>query len=316
MKRWHPVAAALPLLLACAVAAAAGPGACAAPPLRTIVWQPWAAHAALDATGWERLGREVRRRGYSQVLLQWGRYGDYEFWPERDARWLAPGLQRWQAEGLKLILGLHMGEDYYRLLGEPDAVLAAHLADTRDKALAQARQILREQPALALEGWYLPQEIDDLHWRTPERQRLLQSFLAGMREALAELSPRTPVYASAFFSGATTPEEFARQLARLNQGTGVTWIVQDGLGTHRMTEARTRDYLAAIAQAMPAAAWRGLLEGFDERRGVDGQSASSFEASADTTLARRAELWCATTGRQAEVVFSLNQQMAAALPPP
>jgi len=290
-------------------------GRCAAPQERVIVWQPWAAHAGLDAAGWQRLALELQRQNRTHVLLQWSSYGEREFWPRGRGGWLAQGFEHWRGTGLKLVMGLHMGEDYYRLLPQPDGVLRAHLAGTRTRSIALARRILARPPALEVQGWYLPQEIDDLHWRSPARRRMLRNHLAAMGDSLASLTPGmagAPVFASAFFSGASAPEQFAVFLRDLHRGTGVIWLVQDGLGTGRLDEARTADYLGAIARTLPPAGWRGLIEVFDERRAPDGST--RYEPSAPATIARREALWCASTGRQASVVFSLNQSMKGLLP--
>ena len=98
----------------------------------------------------------------------------------------------------------------------------------------------------------------------------------------------------------------------MHRASGVIWLVQDGLGTGRLSEERTADYLGEIARTLPPAAWRGLMESFDQIR-VDGQP-PRFEPSDEATIARRAELWCASTGRQASVMFSLNQRMKGMLP--
>lgn len=287
---------------------------CAVPSQRGIIWQPWAAHEQLDEAGWKALARELVRQNYTHVLLQWSSYGSYEFWPRQQNGWLANGLQHWRGTGLKLVAGLHMADDYYSLLQQSDADLRAHLASTRARSTAQARRILRRPPPLDLEGWYLPQEIDDLNWRSPARLRMVRNHLAAMSDAIASLPgmAEAPIYASAFFSGASTPNEFARMLLTLHRATGVIWLVQDGLGTGRLSEERTTDYLGEIARTLPPAGWRGLLEGFDERR-TEGQS-PSFEPSNEATIARRADLWCASTGRQASVTFSVNQQMKGLLP--
>lgn len=301
------------------LAAATGTHAaeCAASSQRGIIWQPWAAHAQLDQAAWQALGRELVRQNYTHLLLQWSSYGSHEFWPQQQMGWLASGLQHWRGTGLKLVVGLHMAEDYFSVLQQSDTALRAHLASTRARSIAQARQIVRRPPPLEVEGWYLPQEIDDLNWRSPARQRMLRNFLSAMSSGIASLAPgmdEAPVYASAFFSGASTPKEFTRMLLNMHRATGVIWLVQDGLGTGRMSEKRTADYLSEIARTLPPAGWRGLLESFDERR-TEGQP-PRYEPSDAATIARRAALWCASTGRQASVVFSLNQQMKGLLPAP
>ncbi|WP_324816108.1 hypothetical protein [Variovorax sp.] len=143
--------------------------------------------------------------------------------------------------------------------------------------------------------------------------RALRDYLAAMRDGLARLVPgeaERPVYASAFFSRASKPEQFAALLALLHRETGVVWIVQDGLGTHRMSEPDTAEYLRAISRALPPTGWVGLLEVFDQRRGPG--TGPVFAPSEDAEVERRRAIWCSSAGRLPEMTFSLNQRIAAA----
>lgn len=284
------------------------------PPVRTIVWQPLAEYSRLDKATWERLGNDVQIAGYSQVLVQWSRYGDYQFFPQGPRNWLPAGLQYLQEKHLRLILGLYLGRDYFQVLQQSDEALHAYLVESQARSLAQAEAALRKPLALDIDGWYLPEEIDDLNWRSDVRQRMLSAHLVSMREALARLTPgapEKPVYISTFFSGASSPQNFAQMLERLHRDTRVIWIVQDGMGTHRLPDERTKAYLSAISRTLPPTGWRGLLEAFDESR-VDDQ-APRFEPASPEVIAHRMALWCASTGRQPAVTFSLNELMKGIL---
>jgi len=294
------------------------PTNCGAFRRRTIVWQPWASHAQLSAAEWRRLGEVAQQEGYTRVLVQWSRYGDTEFWPATEPRWLEAGLAHWRHQPLRLILGLYMGQDYYQVLAQPDPALRAHMLLCRERSLEEAQRLLAHPPALPVDGWYLPQEIDDLNWRRGARESMLRDYLGAMREGLARLAPdkaALPVYVSAFFSGASSPGSFARLLERLHRETGVVWVVQGGMGTHRLSDVRTARYLRAISRTLPDTGWVGLLEVFDQQQ-AGGTAPATFEPSTDAEVEQRRVLWCASTGRQPEMTFSLNQRVAAARPGP
>ena len=122
--------------------------------------------------------------------------------------------------------------------------------------------------------------------------------------ALRKLTPGKPVYVSTFFGGHSPPRVYAEMLQRLQQQSGVIWLVQDGQGVRRDPRPDTAAYLQAVAATLPAERWQGVLEVFTERV-QDGQS--SFCPVSRPTEARRQQLWCAATGRAAQAVFSLNQ---------
>jgi len=290
------------------------PASCGPFRRRAIVWQPWASHAQLSVADWRQLGEVAQHEGYVRVLVQWSRFGDTEFWPASGPRWLEDGLAHWRDLPLRLIMGLYMGQDYYQVLAQSDPALRAHMLLCRDHSLEQAQRLLSHPPALPVDGWYLPQEIDDLNWRRATRERMLRTYLGAMRDGLARLAPgraELPVYVSAFFSGASTPGNFASLLARLHRDTGVVWVVQGGMGTHRLSDARTAAYLRAISNTLPETAWVGLLEVFDQQP-ASGAAPATFEPSTDAEVEQRRALWCASTGRQPEMTFSLNQRVVAA----
>ena len=289
--------------------APAASASCPALRRSTIIWQPWASHAQLGPAYWNQMGELIRKEGYQRVVIQWTAYGSAEFWPAHAPRWLATAMTQWHAPKLRLIVGLYMGDEYYSKLQLGDEDVRAHMVEAATRSVAIARRLKEHPPPLPIDGWYLPQEVDDLNWQSLARERMLRSYLTKMRDALNRLAPAErpiPIFASTFFSGATSPQRFARKLARLHLDTGVIWVVQGGMGTRRMTEAATAPYLKAISATLPPSGWVGLLEVFDEQS-KDGEI--TFVPSADETIEQRRHVWCSSTGRQPIMAFSLNQRM-------
>ena len=155
-----------------------------------------------------------------------------------------------------------------------------------------------------MSAWYLPEEIDDLNWRTAARQALLSQHFSTMVSTLNQLSPGKPVYVSTFFGGHSSPKEYANFLKKIQHETGIIWIVQDGQGVLRKPKPNTAAYLREIQQTLPANAWIGLLENFTE---LDQATENRFCPASNAEIEKRRQLWCSATGREPEVYFSLNQ---------
>ena len=240
--------------------------------------------------------------GHSKPLvLQWSRHGSNDYWPKSGAGWLQGALQ--DAAPLYLIHGLYLDDRYDAALRGSDQKLSLLLQNSRQQSVKQAKHLLQAMPN-GLRAWYLPEEIDDLNWQTPQRQKLLVEHLLALRQSLGAVKKGLPIHMSAYFGGHGSAQVFAAFLRTVHEQTGIVWILQDGQGVIRSPAPDTLHYLRVIHETLPAQAWIGLIEAFDERQ-VQGQT-QYCPASANELRARQA-VWCLATGRAAQAVFSLSQ---------
>ena len=100
--------------------------------------------------------------------MQWSAYGDSDFGGAKG--WLANSLREARAQGLELVLGLYMDPSYYQRLEQLDGEgLSSYWKAQLGRSLGQYTQ-LRDGWQLAVDGWYLPMELDDLHFRESSRR--------------------------------------------------------------------------------------------------------------------------------------------------
>ncbi len=189
-----------------------------------IFYQPWLSHQQVSAATWNEMGQDLRAQGYTHVIFQWSQYGQNQFWGADKSSLLQRVVQTPGPKAIQYIFGLYLGEDYYAKLGQSDQALSQYLAQSRQFALQNARKIMQQSPR-AVAGWYLPEEIDDLNWRTPARQKLLQAHFLALSKELKAIAPNTQIYASAFFGGHTPPADFAKQMNTLLRTTGMILLV-------------------------------------------------------------------------------------------
>lgn len=268
-----------------------------------LIYQPWESHNTIDETIWANLGKDLNKLGYTHVIFQWGQYGDFSFWPDKGGGFLNRITNVHGTGKLKFIFGLYIGDDYYHKLGATDDQLEAYLAKSRELTLVNAKEIVRQKKNI--NGWYLPEEVDDYNWRTAKRQRLLFQHFSILATSLEVLKPNTPIYASAFFGGTTMAQTFARQLTEISTATKINWLIQDGLGTNRMTENETAEYLKKMAKHLPPTKWRGILEIFTIKKNEDGSSL--FCRANQQEIKKRIKIWKHSTTRIPSVIFSGNQ---------
>lgn len=247
-----------------------------------IFYQPLNVDASLSQAQWQRIWQDTAKQGVHTVIVQWTAYGDSDFGGADG--WLADSLKLAQAQGLKLVLGLYMDPAYYQRIDELDSAgLVSYWQAQLGLSLAQ-RQKLRKDWKLMVSGWYLPMELDDLHFLTADRRQTLQRQLkdfAGQLDA--------PLHVSAFSVGRLAPPVNGRWLAALaDQGIQVWW--QDGAGTERLPPLVRQGY----AQALPCSV--GIVQEAFRQVGTTGT----------TFRAEPANLQTAPTGCHPGAVFSLR----------
>lgn len=206
---------------------------------KRIFYQPLNADANLSPAQWQRVWQDTAAQGAHTLIVQWTAYGDSDFGGPNG--WLAHSLKLAQAQGLKLVLGLHMDPAYYQRIDELDtAGLATYWQARLGQSLAQ-QQTIRKDWKLPVSGWYLPLELDDLHFQALDRRQTLQRQLkdfAGKLDA--------PLHISVFNVGKLAPQVNGQWLGEVaNAGIQVWW--QDGAGTGRLPPL----VRAAFANALP-----------------------------------------------------------------
>ena len=133
-----------------------------------------------------------------------------------------------------------MDPAYYQRLDELDGEgLNSYWKAQLGRSLSQYRQ-LRQAWQLPVDGWYLPMELDDHHFRGAERRDALHSQLQAFNRQLDK-----PLHISAFSAGKLSPRVNAAWLDQL-AGLGLTVWWQDGAGTGRLPALVRQGYEQAL----------------------------------------------------------------------
>ncbi|MDN4547223.1 DUF4434 family protein [Pseudomonas sp. C32] len=203
-----------------------------------IFYQPLNADASLSQAQWQRIWQDTAKQGTHTVIVQWTAYGDSDFGGAQG--WLANSLKLAQAQGLKLVLGLRMDPAYYQRIDELDSAgLASYWQAQLGQSLAQ-QKALRKDWKLPVSGWYLPMELDDLHFLPVDRRQTLHRQL---KDLAAKLD--APLHVSVFSAGKLAPLVNGQWLGELaSVGIQVWW--QDGAGTGRLPSLVQRSYADAL----------------------------------------------------------------------
>ncbi|WP_031325838.1 DUF4434 family protein, partial [Pseudomonas taiwanensis] len=203
-----------------------------------LFYQPLNRDANVTPAQWQQLWHATVAQGGKTLIVQWSAYGDSDFGGARG--WLADSLRSARAQGLQLVLGLYMDPAYYQRIDELDGEgLNSYWKAQLGRSLSQYRQ-LRQAWQLPVDGWYLPMELDDHHFREAERRDALHSQLQAFNRQLDK-----PLHISAFSAGKLSPRVNAAWLDQL-AGLGLTVWWQDGAGTGRLPALVRQGYEQAL----------------------------------------------------------------------
>ena len=217
---------------------------CMARPLTALFYQPQSRDRNVAAEQWPGIFATARAQGFDTLVIQWTRFG--EAFADADGRdWLTARLREAHSARLKLVLGLAADEDSFARLQAPAEALDGYFRQLsqRNRLLAQFwLETLGEQ---AIDGWYLPVEIDDRRWREDDARASLEAYLRREVRQLRRFGER-PVYISSFFAGNMAParsfvsdgvySRFQVQLALMRQ-EGVRNVMSDAAVLYVTMEA-------------------------------------------------------------------------------
>ena len=203
-----------------------------------LFYQPLNRDASITPGQWQQLWHATAAQGGKTLIVQWSAYGDSDFGGANG--WLANSLRSARAEGLQLVLGLYMDPAYYQRLDQLDGDgLTRYWQAQLGRSLSHYQQ-LRQTWQLPVDGWYLPMELDDLHFRQAERRAALFSQLQAFNRQLDK-----PLHISAFSAGKLSPRVNGAWLDQLAD-LGVTVWWQDGTGTGRLPALVRQGYEQAL----------------------------------------------------------------------
>ncbi|MDD2135697.1 DUF4434 family protein [Pseudomonas kurunegalensis] len=203
-----------------------------------LFYQPLNRDASITPAQWQQLWHATVAQGGKTLIVQWSAYGDSDFGGAQG--WLANSLRSAHAQGLQLVLGLYMDPAYYQRLEALDGEgQNSYWKAQLGRSLSQYQQ-LRNTWQLPVDGWYLPMELDDQHFREAERRDALYSQLQAFNRQLDK-----PLHISAFSAGKLSPRINAAWLEQL-AGLGLTVWWQDGAGTGRLPALVRQGYEQAL----------------------------------------------------------------------
>ena len=152
--------------------------------------------------------------------------------------------------GMKVSVGLVHDSGYWTEIERPGAA-AGYLASLRSRSTKVAGELApMVKKHAAFQGWYIPGEVDDINWRTPEARRVLLEHLSLLEKELHRLVPTATVAISTFSQAQSSPDAYQQFWDELFRSTSVNVVLfQDGVGVNKLELDEVPVYLRAIRAA-------------------------------------------------------------------
>lgn len=216
----------------------------------------------------------MKEAGINTLIVQWCAEGDLAYFKsdlpfgEQHAT-IENLLAAADGKGFRILLGLRNDPDYWKQITARDRVL-------RDYFMARVAQNEAVQLALKAKfdrspdfaGYYIPDEIDDLNWRTPSRRALMKEYLAVLARRLKANDPDRPATVSSFVRGRTAPDIYANTLKELfaSDSHVDAVLIQDGVGVGDPPASYVALYFKELQQRWDEQGpqlW-GIVEAFEQ----------------------------------------------------
>ena len=149
-----------------------------------------------------------------------------------------------------------------------------------ERLLEQLHKKFGQEPSLA--GYYIPDEIDDLNWRTPDRIGVYNFYLKLMVERIRKVDPLRPIAVSTFFRSRTAPRIYAENLYSILKDTGINrLLVQDGAGENNPAEPDRAMYFEKIKEVNEKGVELAVIIEIFSRTSPEGKPFAAVPASRD-----------------------------------
>jgi len=212
--------------------------------------------ASRDAAAWREDFDRMKAIGVVRVLVQWSAEipvsylrCDLPFAEQYDVVPII--LAEAERSRMEVYLGLQADRSYWTRITASDTVLRDYFyVRVAANERLQTELLDRFSTNRSWTGYYIPDEIDDQSWRTPERRAALRRYLETLVNRLRVRDSKRPIAVSAFYRTRTSPLRVAQTLGELVAGTGVDHLLlQDGAGEGNPPAKLRRLYATAISDA-------------------------------------------------------------------
>ena len=205
------------------------------PPINTIFYQP----LLKDKFNWKSTFHQLKKSHINTMVLQWSHYGVVDFM--RNPQWLKTILNEARKEDIQIVIGLYADDKYFKKIEKKELNRSRYFQELKQKSIAQAKEIYTiSKKYRNVVGWYIYEEIDDLHFQTPKEQQELKEYLTSLHKELLEIS-NYPCSISSFFAKHSSQQAYITMLHNV-LGKNYKLFLQSGVGANLVNSKESSAY--------------------------------------------------------------------------
>ncbi len=222
------------------------PSTIQAPHIEGTFIQLWSDHAQWTEGEWKKLFGYFRRLKINQLVVQWTVYDEVTF-----PSVLEKILSLSDSAGIKVLVGLAHHSDYWKKIQQPPEQVENYFKKKLARSQSIAQLLLPSvQKHASFAGWYIPEEVDDVNWKSEKAQLVLFAYLRDLSAHLKELTSDKLVAISGFSNATMSPPVFGKFWESLLEGSEIDVVLfQDGIGANKLLLEELPIYLEVIREA-------------------------------------------------------------------
>lgn len=201
---------------------------------------------------WSANSHDKRERGDKTAVFPTGQAG-YRKITSTDV--VGRALQAADNAGINVWLGLQVNDDWWRVYAGDQSWLNAEAATSKQFANELTS---RYGGHASFSGWYLPFEMDNVHFDSTAAQDRMIGFYRDVTDELRRISPTKPTLTAPFFNALNTAlpgwqdaGAFGYMWQRILEQVGISVIaLQDGVGAGHAYPSMLDEWYAAMSNAI------------------------------------------------------------------
>lgn len=209
-----------------------------------------------DKAAWVRQFNEFKDLQINNLIVQWTVYDSSAFYRSEQfhpmpTTPLETILDLADSAGMRVMVGLSHDSAYWTSIRQADK--RPYLIDRLRKNITVAAEL---QPLVSkhksFAGWYISEEIDDIHWNGQVERAALLNYLQQLSAYLRTATPGAAIGISGFGNQQTRPsdlESFWTALLRRASAIDIVYF-QDGIGVGKLSVEALSRYYGAIRNAV------------------------------------------------------------------
>jgi hypothetical protein len=201
----------------------------------------------------------LSKLGFTQVILQWSSYGEYDF-IAKHPQWFEQLFSLAKQHNIAIYMGLYADPKYFVAVQKKNFMATQYLGSLlkkNKKIITSIYNSFRDKKMF--KGWYIYDELNDVVWQKKINQKALALYLDEI-DIFLQKQDKREVYISAYFTGSMSPQDY---ISFLHDAIPKRWevLIQTGVGAGLVSTEVCQKYFTQFESSFQRK-WMPIIEIF------------------------------------------------------